>query len=691
MAITVQLAAADTLAGGGHSATSSSRNVTLGAGTNRALLVASALEAASANASVVTGVTYGGVALSKVTDGELTADLNTLAGSDDVANLVWWILLEEDLPANGSNALAATVDAGRQHGLAWFILEGVDQENPVIDVAMAFNSNAQSITATLSDADPDGLCLFTAYKNNTGVSNAVDTIDGSAGTALSDDQNQGGAHVRFVRGVGSGSSACTFSHSSGNARIGIVAIALRPAATTQTHQVGTAAFTAGSASMAATATIVQDFETIEPIGSPDQGLTNPRNLTVPDDCDLVLVTIYGDFISPRTGTLGGQALSVGYNDDTLGDDNSQWVQFLYMLEPPTGTQQLSLTGEGGGDHNFFVTYWRGVGSFDSAAIANAANISRTSTENGALLIAGIQDGNSAASSPATGNTELLDDANGSHFYYRVEPVAGTYTVGASAVGGDPDLVSVIFNPKAAAGGADAEIDVAAFTAGSATMAATAQVQRQVSAAAFVAGAPTVAAEAQVQRQVSAAGFAAGAATVATSATRVREVAAAFAADAPTVAAEAQVQRQVSAAAFVSGAATFSARAGQGVKPIGVAAFSATSATMAVTAVVHVHHEVSAAFAASAATMATSAARARSAVAAFAAGAATFAAEGTVTRHLTATFSASSATMAVTVFNPNIVIPRPVTGSASVSEPFGYVRARHPSGSASVSQPRGRVK
>src|SRR5690606_13657326 len=139
----------------------------------------SALEAASANASVVTGVTYGGVAMTKVSDGVDTADLNTFGSSDDIANLIWWILLEDDLPADGSNALVANVSAGRQHGLAWFILENVDQDDPVIDVAFGFNGSSQTITATLSDADPNGRCFHVRYNNDfgSGIVSPSDTID----------------------------------------------------------------------------------------------------------------------------------------------------------------------------------------------------------------------------------------------------------------------------------------------------------------------------------------------------------------------------------------------------------------------------------------------------------------------------------------------------------------------------------
>jgi hypothetical protein len=665
--------------------------VTVSAGNgNRKLLIGVVTETATAT---ITSITFNGQELVGL---GLQVPGSEAAPDSGAARCVFFEQFEGGMPTPGSHNISCVFGGAGDKVVFFWLVDGARQDQLATGAQNSLNntgSTVATLSQTIAAADAGAFLASVGYRNDNATS--LQLTAPASSTMVADLTISGGGRAAGgskLGGLTAGNNTVTWTtQATAQQRRALSAVVVNPAPEDTTLEVDTAAFTAGSATMAASATIVQDFETIELIGSPDQGLTNPRNLTVPEDADLVLVTIYGDFLSPRTGTLGGQALSVGYNDDTLGDDNSQWVQFLYMLEPPTGTQQLSLTGEGGGDHNFFVTYWRGVGSFDSAAIANAANISRTSTANGALLIAGIQDGNAAASSPATGNTELLDDSNGSHFYYRVEPVAGTYTVGASAVGGDPDLVSVIFNPKAAAGGADAEIDAAAFTAGSATMAATAQVQRQVSAAAFAAGAPTVAAEGQVQRQVSAAAFAAGAATVATSATRVREATAAFAAGAAALAAEGQVQRQVSAAAFVSGAATFFARAGQGVKPIGVAAFSATSATMAVTAVVHVHHEASAAFAASAATMAASAARARSAVAAFAAGAATVAAEGTVVRHLTATFSASSATMAVTVFNPNIVIPRPVTGSASVSVPFGYVRTRHPSGSASVSQPRGRVK
>jgi hypothetical protein len=183
---------------------------------------------------------------------------------------------------------------------------------------------------------------------------------------------------------------------------------------------------------------------IAQVGSLDQSLTNPRNVTVPAGANLLLVTIYGGFMASRTGSYDGVALDVGYNSDPGGVDNSQWVQFLYMIDPPEGTHELLLAGAGGGDVNWVCSFWSGVASFGSAAVADAASISRTVSSEGALIVTCIQ-GTSGAHTPTAGATELLDDANGSYFAYLVAPSPGSHDVGATTYSG-PDLVSVTFEP-----------------------------------------------------------------------------------------------------------------------------------------------------------------------------------------------------------------------------------------------------
>lgn len=439
--------------------------VTLSAGSNRYMVVA--LVAERTTLAAPTSVTYGGNALTLITDGTVTASI--IAGS--TGGVFLYRLLEANMPSNGSNNLVvAWPGAATNYIMGWWILTGVAQANAADVKTVAETTTSTTITATLDAGATTDAVICATYKNDTTGTVAI-TISGAGVTEDFDvSLTTGGARGAAgtdLPAVASGTIACVATTSS-NARRAIAAIRLNEAATSVdaggSLTMGKPTLSGAAAPVvAASGSLTMGKPTLNPagggtiaqVGSLDQSLTNPRNVTVPSGANLLLVTIFGAFMAPRTGTYDGVALDVAYNSDP-SEDNDEWVQFLYMIDPPVGTHELLLAGAGGGDLNWVCSFWSNVGAFDSALPADAASVSRTVTD-GSLIIAGIQ-GTSGAHTAVAGATELLDDANGSYFAYRVEASAGTYSIGATSYSG-PDLVSVVFTP--AAGGGHVTIEDAA--------------------------------------------------------------------------------------------------------------------------------------------------------------------------------------------------------------------------------------
>lgn len=194
MAITVHSAGQQTTAN--DSSASNNQNVTLAAGSNRRLFVCVQVEHAGGNESEgVSAITYGGNALTQVTDGSDPALIDL-----SVAHIEWFQLLEADMPANGSQALNVTLTVSRQCTVGWIILEGCDQSTNVEFTNFeGATTTATSLTINGFDVPDEGFAILVGwYSNQTGgdTPNHSCTIDGDAATERWDAyNNQGGAFM----------------------------------------------------------------------------------------------------------------------------------------------------------------------------------------------------------------------------------------------------------------------------------------------------------------------------------------------------------------------------------------------------------------------------------------------------------------------------------------------------------------
>lgn len=208
--------------------TSFSTSVTLGAGSDRLFLLGIAAERASLVAPT-TGPTYGGVAMSLVTDGTQTA--SHIEGT--FGGVHFYCLKEADLPADGSNTLAFAYSGGNVNYVAgWWIFEGVDQGNAVDVKVLGQSTTATSITVTLDAGASTDAVVCAAYKNGSDGTVAI-TISGAGVTEDFDvDLSTGGARGAAgtdLPAVASGTIACVATVNSTSRRV-IVAIRLAEAA-----------------------------------------------------------------------------------------------------------------------------------------------------------------------------------------------------------------------------------------------------------------------------------------------------------------------------------------------------------------------------------------------------------------------------------------------------------------------------
>lgn len=197
---------------------------TLVAGSHRIIIVNIGGETTLADSSPIwyaTGVTYGGEDMTQCVHVETT---ETAAGNSNNSNEIWYIL-EDDLPANGSNTISVT-GAGATAPVELFGVcaeyTGVKQEAPDLTNGIFVNATAPSdtISNTLSP-DKDSLVVssyvcgnvgsFTVGQSQVEILDAAQTtttfgsceLVGAAGTETSFSSTYATGANRLTRGVAS--------------------------------------------------------------------------------------------------------------------------------------------------------------------------------------------------------------------------------------------------------------------------------------------------------------------------------------------------------------------------------------------------------------------------------------------------------------------------------------------------------
>lgn len=454
------MAIAQQLQGEGTSQTNtgSTESVTLSAGSNRYMVVALVAEHATSQAAP-TSVTYGGNALALITDGTVTASQTSTLGG-----VFMYRLLEANMPANGANNLVVAWPSSTNYVMGWWILTGVEQANADDVKILAQTTTATSITVTLDAGNTTDAVICAAYSNNN-PSTAI-TISGAAVTEDFDIDIAGtarGAAGTDLPAVASGTIACVATTTSTNRRI-IVAIRIAEAAVEV--DVG------GSLTMGKPTLNAAPGGSIALLGT--EGPFDPDidgfeyTITVPADTTLMAVFKIGNFMpTMTTRSFEGVTLDVADNTD-------EWVQIVYMLNPPIGASSADALVIGPSTGAMvLVTYWSNVASFQAASAVNASGDSVTldPDETGALCLAGIG-GDESAVTPDAGVTEIFDGSSGIFagrwVGYRLASAPGTVSVGGSTVT-NADTTGAVWLP--AAGGGHVTVEDADFVdaGGSLTM------------------------------------------------------------------------------------------------------------------------------------------------------------------------------------------------------------------------------
>lgn len=157
-------------------------SVTLGAGANRLFLVGIAVDSGTNGADAPSSVTYGGVALSLVTDGVTQATRREAAslGSLNAVSVHWYALREAQLPSNGANNLVVTFPNTVNCVIGWWILEGCSQAANVVSVATNGTNVSGSFTTLVALLGPGALsdAVFCLGVNNSSSGTIQITIGG---------------------------------------------------------------------------------------------------------------------------------------------------------------------------------------------------------------------------------------------------------------------------------------------------------------------------------------------------------------------------------------------------------------------------------------------------------------------------------------------------------------------------------
>lgn len=296
MAITQQLQAEAAV----QNNTSLSTSVSLGAGSNRVMLVAVGAERSSLAAP--TSVTYGGNALSLVTDGTDTA--SHIEGT--TGGCFWYRLLEANMPSNGANNLVINwPGTAVNYAIGWWILEGASQSANVVDVAnTGASTTATTISATVAAGATTDMILCVAYGNNSTGTVAI-TIGGTGVTEDFDiDLTTGGARIGAgtdLPAVSSGTQACVATVTSSNRRI-ISAIRIAEAAAAREI---TGGFSIGATTVTGSVNhnseITGGFSTgaVTVTGN----VSSPRNIS--GNVQAGAVTVSGDVTGTTTSEISG--------------------------------------------------------------------------------------------------------------------------------------------------------------------------------------------------------------------------------------------------------------------------------------------------------------------------------------------------------------------------------------------------
>jgi hypothetical protein len=399
-------------------------SVTLGAGSNRYMVVALCAEIGSGTQAPPTSVTYGGNALTLITDGTVTASqVSTVAG------VFLYRLLEADMPANGANNLVVSWPATTTYVMGWWILTGVNQGNASDVKILAQTTTATSITVTLDAGATTDAVICACYKNDTTGTVAI-TISG-AGVTEDFDLSFGsarGAAGTDLPAVASGTIACVATVSSTSRRI-LVAIRLAEAPTS-VDITGSVTTSSPTVSGSVTDGTVQPPSFISIQAGPNGGTTNivgPTTATY-----LLVVAAYRSAAvgSGATATFNGSAMSVANNSNA-------WVQLFYMFNPPEVNGVVSVTGASISE--IVTAQYENVDSFSTSAQGSVDSHS-FSPGRRALLVFGMA---STGGSTPLADTEERYDTGGDCYSDRIVTTGGTFEVGASD-GSDPDSAAALF-------------------------------------------------------------------------------------------------------------------------------------------------------------------------------------------------------------------------------------------------------
>ncbi len=167
-----------------------------------------------------------------------------------------------------------------------------------------------------------------------------------------------------------------------------------------------------------------------------------RSVTVPTGTDRLLVVVtFGGFIT-GTPTWNGVAMSIAHN-------SNDFCHIYYVLSPAEGANTMASAGA---YTDVACLHYTGVGGFQAASggTASTATISRTTSTDNALIVAGIA-ADAANFTPATSCNERYDGTGGNDgncVVDRIAGAAGSYTVGVASAT-FPDIVACVFSEAAA--------------------------------------------------------------------------------------------------------------------------------------------------------------------------------------------------------------------------------------------------
>ena len=192
------------------------------AGSNRILILAHGNEWGLADANVLTGLTYGGQAMTNVPAATLTVGTATVMRGEI------WYLNEAGIAAATDNIIAPTFADGSysapmfHHGF----YSNVDQANPLVDSDAASRTTAGSLSSPAITTVANGYLVAAAACGAEGPAawtNATEQTDQAFG-------DPPGANLSFAHITTSGADiTLTVTHTDDNRKV-IMAVTLRPAA-----------------------------------------------------------------------------------------------------------------------------------------------------------------------------------------------------------------------------------------------------------------------------------------------------------------------------------------------------------------------------------------------------------------------------------------------------------------------------